>query len=244
LLSIYGYPYYSDNLSYKKLRVLNTLKKNVLSLKKLTDAQRWRILVSGASLIDFNIIRSSPFIDKRSIPENKYPYIITSSAAFLHPQVVNLHGSIFCVGTKTAEKARNLQIEVTHSSNYSQELGKYINSRYRDSHFVHLCGDNTRAELSETLSEANNVLTLHKVYTTELLERKFDRIFGVVMCYSPRGVVAFAKANPHSLTRAFCIGQTTANEAKRYFNEVSIAKEPTTDSLTSAVAKYLRNVPT
>ena len=55
-----------------------------------------------------------------------------------------------------------------------------------------------------------------------------------VMFYSPSTVESYMlKNNPDKV--AYCIGETTAAEAKRYFDKVRVAKIPTVESLVELV---------
>lgn len=64
----------------------------------------------------------------------------------------------------------------------------------------------------------------------------FEAVEGVLL-YSPSTVQSFLKKNTTNCT-AYCIGETTAKEAKRYFNDVRIAKIPTIESVIEMVNEH------
>jgi uroporphyrinogen-III synthase len=71
-----------------------------------------------------------------------------------------------------------------------------------------------------------------------LNERKFEDTFGGVLFYSPTGVESFIADNKPNNAVAFCIGNTTANEAKKHFSKVEVAKLPTIESVLKSVNQY------
>ena len=54
------------------------------------------------------------------------------------------------------------------------------------------------------------------------------------MFYSPSTVQSFLKQNKANGI-AFCIGETTATEAKKYFEDVRVAKAPLIESVVELV---------
>jgi len=57
------------------------------------------------------------------------------------------------------------------------------------------------------------------------------------MFYSPSTVESYIQENDAQGV-AFCIGTTTANEAKKYFSDVRIAKVPTVESVVELVNEF------
>ena len=63
-------------------------------------------------------------------------------------------------------------------------------------------------------------------------------MFDAVLFYSPSGVQSFIEDNETNESIAFCIGQTTANEAKKHFSKVEMSSMPTIESVIKSVNKY------
>ena len=57
------------------------------------------------------------------------------------------------------------------------------------------------------------------------------------MFYSPSTVQSFLKQNDANGI-AFCIGETTAEEAKKHFTDVRIAKVPTVESVIELINEH------
>ena len=63
-----------------------------------------------------------------------------------------------------------------------------------------------------------------KTYKTVLKSKKVDQKWDAIMFFSPSGVASYISENKHQRNaHAFCIGQTTASEAKKYFKNVTVA---------------------
>jgi len=56
-----------------------------------------------------------------------------------------------------------------------------------------------------------------------------------VLFFSPSGVESFLSKNTTDKKVAYCIGETTANEARKHFSDVRVAKIPTVESLIESV---------
>ena len=63
-----------------------------------------------------------------------------------------------------------------------------------------------------------------------------DSVEGV-MFYSPSTVNSFLEKNKAEVI-AFCIGESTANEAKKHFSDVRVAKVPTVESVIELVNEH------
>ena len=58
-----------------------------------------------------------------------------------------------------------------------------------------------------------------------------------ILFYSPSTVDSYLKQNKaHGV--AFCIGETTAKEAKKHFKDIRVAKVPTVESVIELVNEY------
>jgi uroporphyrinogen-III synthase len=75
------------------------------------------------------------------------------------------------------------------------------------------------------------------VYSTKLEAPKLPESVEGVLLYSPSTVQSFLKKNTPNCT-AYCIGETTAKEAKQYFKDVRIAKIPTIESVIEMVNEH------
>jgi uroporphyrinogen-III synthase len=214
----------------------------ILSTKLLSETQQELVLNTGLGLVHYNALATELFaVSPTEIFSEKI--IITSQNAIhalasLRP---NKH-QVYCVGIKTAQQLRYLGFNVAETANSATELAGIItSSNHGESTFTYLCGEHRRDELPAALLASKIDCKEIKVYRTVMVERRYRRIFEAVLCYSPRGVIAFAKANPKQTNCAICIGETTANEARKYFKKVVTANIPTVENTLITAYKALKN---
>ena len=123
----------------------------------------------------------------------------------------------------------------------SEELGQIISKTYKKSSFLIFSGNLRRPELPEILNKNNIRYKEIEAYHTELNYKKFDRVFDRVLFFSPTGVQSFTKENQIANNYAFCIGETTALEAKKHTNQILIANKPTIENVLMQAIKHFRH---
>jgi uroporphyrinogen-III synthase len=214
----------------------------ILSTKLLTEAQQELVLNTRLGLVHYNALATELFaVSPEAIISEKI--IITSQNA-LHAltSLQPANHQIYCVGIKTAQHISSLGFNVVKTTNSAVELADIITSnKSTESVFTYLCGEHRRDEIPAALLASKIDCKEIKVYRTVMVERRYRRIFDAVLCYSPRGVYAFAKANPKQTNCAICIGETTANEARKYFKKVITANVPTVENTLITAYKALKN---
>ena len=100
---------------------------------------------------------------------------------------------------------------------------------------------NLRLDDLPNILENNNI----KVNEIEAYQTKYDSLkvpesVEGVMFYSPSTVQSYKKENV-AKGIAFCIGETTAKEASKHFEDVRIAKVPTVESVIELVNDFYTN---
>ena len=68
-----------------------------------------------------------------------------------------------------------------------------------------------------------------------------DEISGVLF-YSPSGIESYLQEN-NTKKVAFCIGETTAEEARKHFDTVEVANMPSVESVLELVNTYYTSKP-
>ena len=68
---------------------------------------------------------------------------------------------------------------------------------------------------------------------------KFHQLFDGILFFSPSGVQSFMVENSMESAMAFCIGETTASEAKKHTENVVIANST---SIESVIAKSVKTL--
>ncbi|MGJ8683210.1 MAG: uroporphyrinogen-III synthase [Nonlabens sp.] len=217
------------------------INKRVLSTKLLNEPQSELLLATGLAMVHFNILNIkmlNPSMDHAVL----HHIIITSSNAVeALKSIQNKDQQFYVVGEKTALEIRELGFSVKEVAQNAAQLAQNIIAKYSKHHFTYLCGVHRRDELPQALSTTQINFMEVKVYDSVVVEKSFDCIFDAVLFFSPRGVHAFAKANPQNLHLAICIGETTATAARIYTQNVKVAHKTTVENTIVTAVKALLN---
>lgn len=220
--------------------------KTVLSTKKLLPNQRELLLNAGLGFVEYDAIQIIPV--PFDIPTETKNIIITSqNAATIVTKYLlidarfsdNRKSSIraFCVGEKTASILKKNHLNVIKIAQNGTELGDFIAKNYRDDVFYYFCGNRKREELPSILQDANILCNEIITYETHLTEKSFTQEFDGVLFFSPSGVHSYHITNKSTV--AFCIGETTASEARKYSNQVVVANATRVESVIAKAVKTL-----
>jgi len=232
-------------------RLMDTIKKssqdvNMYSTKTLTDEQKQLFhedVVSQSS--DFIKISSNRMTPKvlKPLPKN---VIITSKNAVealltnFAPQELQFE-NIYCVGRKTKRLVERKIGKVKHTENNSKTLAEYLVEYIDGTEVTYFCSDIRLDELPSILNENNIEVNEVKAYETKYDAIKIDDTIKGVMFYSPSTVQSYKQENIATDDMiAFCIGETTAKEARKHFNDVRIAKIPTVESVIELVNEHFQ----
>lgn len=214
--------------------------RSVLSTKRLTLAQKELLVNSGLSFVEYDAIEISA-VDF-SIPAHIQNAIFTSGNAvdivFQNQPEKPKIDTVFAVGDKTTEKLRGFGQNVVKTAQNASELVNYIQKTSKNGSFYFFCGSLRRDEIPEGLKSSKIEFFEVKTYKTELKTVKIDRKFDGIMFFSPSGVMSFTANNEIGESAVFCIGETTASEAKKHTDKIYIANST---SVESVIAKTLKN---
>jgi len=102
---------------------------------------------------------------------------------------------------------------------------------------TYFCSDLRLDTLSKILSEnkikVNEVEAYKTMYSPEVVPQNVDG----VLFYSPSTVESYLQKNTTDKV-AFCIGASTAKEAKKHFEKVEVAQLPTVESVIELVNSH------
>lgn len=149
---------------------------------------------------------------------------------------------IYCIGAATARLVEKYfgQEKIAGSANDATSLAQLIvEDRFTDE-VIFFCGDQRRDELPGILSghgiEVNEII----VYQTVAVPHKTDKIYRGIIFFSPSAAESFFRNNKlPGTTILFSIGNTTANEIKKYTtNKIIISDEPAKAALVKKVIEY------
>lgn len=228
-------------------RLMDNLKKssqnvNVYSTKTLTDNQKQLfhddVVSESSDFIKISLNRMTHQV-LRPMPKN---VVITSKNAVeallmnFAPQEL-LFENIYCVGRKTKRLVERKIGKVKHTENNSKALAAYLVEYIEGTNLTYFCSDIRLDELPHILNE--NGIEVNEViaYETKYDSLKINDAIKNVMFFSPSTVQSYKQENDDDII-AFCIGETTAKEARKHFDDVRIAKIPTVESVIELVNEH------
>ncbi|MEC3906377.1 hydroxymethylbilane synthase [Tamlana sp. 2201CG12-4] len=217
-------------------------KTNVFSTKSFTEGQRLlfheNVVADSSDFIKISLNR----IHSRLVKNDIQNVIITSKNAVealttnFSPNELQFK-NIYCVGRRTKRLVEKKIGQVKHTEKNAQKLAEYLVDYIEGTEVTYFCSD-IRLDALPTILEDNHI----KVNEVEAYQTKFDgfkvadSIEGV-MFYSPSTVDSFVQNNQSEVI-AFCIGETTAKEARKHFEDVRVAKVPTVESVIELVNQH------
>ena len=216
---------------------------NILSTKELATPQTELFKKDiGYKMSDFISIRYNRM--KPNLIKNSIDNVVITSQNGVEALLQNFSQAelsfknIYCVGRRTKRKIERQISKVTHVENSAAELAKYLIKQKDIKEITFFCGNKKRDELTDILMKNSVSVNEIEVYRTLLNTRKFDDEFDGVLFYSPSGIESYLVDNNNLNAVAFCIGTTTAIEAKKHFKKVEVAKLPTIESVIKLVNQY------
>ncbi len=217
------------------------LPNHIFSTKKLTDAQLQAfdtgIRVASEDFIKINHNRISPVILKKEL-EN---VVFTSKNAVesllmsINPEELQFK-NIYCVGRKTRRLIQKKIGKVTHFENDATTLANQM-VEFMEGTEVTFFHGNLSLDILPSILEKNNIaVNSVEAYRTKLSSKTIEDATEGILFFSPSGIESYLLENtPHKV--AYCIGETTAKEARKHFAKVKVAKIPDVESVIDLVNK-------
>jgi hydroxymethylbilane synthase len=213
---------------------------NIYSTKKLTQGQESLFHQDITAHSEDGIQISLNRILKSEVKQTLEHVVITSKNAVesllnnFDPRDLDFK-NIYCVGRRTKRLVSSKIGPVTHMEANASSLAEYLCNHLKKGDVVtYFCSDLRLDTLSNTLNEHKIEVNEVIAYETKYNSKKLEHPVLGVMFYSPSTVDSFIECNqPQGI--AFCIGETTAKQARKFFDQVKVAKVPTVESVIELV---------
>ena len=145
--------------------------------------------------------------------------------------------TIYCVGRRTKKLIEQKIGPVSISAKNAKTLAGKLVEALKGQEISYFCSDIRMDDLPYILSKHNIKVNEIVAYSTKLEAPKLPESIEGVLFYSPSTIESFLKNNSPTCT-AYCIGESTAKEAAKYFEDVHIAKIPTVESVIELVNNH------
>ena len=215
---------------------------NIYSTKKLTNNQlalfHEDVIAESTDAIKINPNRLS-----KSIVRNEIENVVITSQNAIEALLTNFSAAelqfknIYCVGRRTKRLVEKRIGKVKHHESYAKNLAEHMVEYMDGTEVTYFCSNLRLDTIPDILTEHNIKVNEVEAYETKFDAEKVEGNLDGVMFYSPSTVEAFLKQNKANGI-AFCIGETTAKEAKKYFEDVRVARVPTVESVIELVNEH------
>jgi len=212
---------------------------SIYSTKKLSEKQKQSLSTSIA-------IEDSDFIKVRfnrippKIVKKELDHVIITSQNGVEALLYNFSKddlqfkNIYCVGRRTKKLIEQKIGKVTYTARNAAKLATYLSDTISGESVTYFCSDIRLDTLPNELINNNITVDEFEAYKTLYSPAKIEEKVDGVLFFSPSTITSYLKENKADKI-AFCIGDTTAKEASKYFKEVQTAKMPSTESLLELV---------
>ncbi len=145
--------------------------------------------------------------------------------------------SCLCVGATTASRIAANGGIVLEAASSARELASRIAEKYTDKSFSYYCGNRRLEMIPETLDKLGLEWEEVIAYRTHPVEKTFRESFDAILFFSPSGVQSFTSSNAIGRATAYCIGPTTAAEAKKHTERFKMPESPGVATLVGLAAQ-------
>ncbi len=142
--------------------------------------------------------------------------------------------NIYCVGRKTRRLIEQKIGQVKHMEKSAKKLAEYLVDYLEGTEATYFCSNIRLDDLPDLLKKNSIEVTEIETYKTKLDSVTIDASVEGVLFYSPSTIESYLLNNKADKI-AYCIGETTATEARKHFKDVRVAKIPDTESLIDLV---------
>ncbi|MGI9550981.1 MAG: hydroxymethylbilane synthase [Aurantibacter sp.] len=227
-------------------RLMNELQEakseaSILSTKNLTPEQLQRFNDSvKVSSEDF--IKISPNRISRTVLKSEIRNVVLTSQNAVEALLTNISAdelqfqNIYCVGRKTKRLIESRIGPVKHVEKNAKKLAEYLVEYLEGLEVTYFCSNLRMDDLPDILTENKIQVNEIEAYKTKYSPIGVDPNIKGVLFFSPSTIHSYLSKNKADKI-AYCIGDTTAKEARKHFKEVRVAKIPTVESVIDLVNK-------
>lgn len=215
---------------------------SIYSTKKLSELQK-ETLSSAIGIQDSDFIKIRFNRIPAKVMKNEIENVIITSQngveALLNSFTKNEMNfkNIYCVGRRTKKLIENRIGKVTKVAKNAKILAEYLSKELKNKEVTYFCSDVRLDILPAYLQTYDIVVNEVEAYKTMLSSHKLNDEVSGVLFYSPSGIESYLQEN-NTEKVAFCIGETTAKEARIHFDNVQVANMPSVESVLELVNTY------
>ena len=218
---------------------------HVYATKKLTEVQK-RLFNNAIGVKSEDFIRISPNRISPAILKSEFQNVIFTSQNAVEALLSSISAdhlkfkNIYCVGRKTKRLIESKIGPVVQVKSNARKLAEYLVEFIEGTEVAYFCSNLRMDDLPSILTENNITVNEIETYETKHASIEVDTSIEGILFYSPSTVDSYLQNNSKDKI-AYCIGETTAEHARKYFDDVRVAKIPTVESVIELVNENYKN---
>lgn len=231
-------------MAENKIEILCT---RPLTASLIDEAAGAGIVIDELSFIETESILSVEVQQEIELAATEITTVVFTSMNAVDAVTIFLDGHqpewmIYCIGTATARLIQEYfgEERIAGTANDAAALAALIaEDRFTDE-VIFFCGDQRRDELPVILRQHDIDVNEIVVYQTIATPHKIEKEYFGILFFSPSAVQSFFSKNKVvEKTILFAIGNTTANEIKKFSsNKIITSDEPGKENLVQKMIEY------
>ncbi len=228
-------------------KILDQLKRSahtatIYSTKKLHKSQI-ELFPPSLQLLANDFIKIEALDFDLSTVDFQLPLIISSKNAIQvvlekAPHFFEKFTTIYCVGEKTKNALSTLTQANIHVENNAKKLADFVIKNKSEHSLTFISGQQRLSTLPQLLTANGIKINEIHVYKTILSPIAIEAAHEAVLFFSPSAVKSYYVLNNIKNKIAFCIGETTAKEARKHFDNVHFPKDPSIEGVLQLVKSH------
>lgn len=225
---------------------------SILSTRPLSDSLVKEAVNAGISIDVLSFIETEPVQSIAVQQVIEHSLLLSATVVFTSMNAVEAvaaekydhqpHWTIYCIGNTTKRLVKKYfgEESIAGTAGSAAELAELIAEENSTDEVIFFCGDQRREELPAILRKNEIKVTEVVVYQTIAVPHNVEKPYNGILFFSPSAVESFFNKNQvRDQTILFAIGNTTANEIKKYSgNRIIIGNNPGKENLIKQMTEY------
>ena len=217
----------------------------IFSTKKLTQDQRF-LFKNDLQVDSEDFVKTSPNRIPAKVLKAKMQNVIITSQNAVEALLTNVSAqelqfeNIYCVGRRTRRLIEDRIGKVKHFEKNAKKLAEHMVDHLEGTEVTFFCSNMRMDDVPDILTNSGITVNEIEAYKTKFTPVAVPENVKAVLFFSPSTVESYLELNTPD-KQAYCIGESTAKEARKHFSQVLVAKIPSVESVVDLVNDNYKN---
>ena len=217
----------------------------IFSTKKLTQDQRF-LFKNDLQVDSEDFVKTSPNRIPAKVLKAKMQNVIITSQNAVEALLTNVSAqelqfdNIYCVGRRTRRLIEDRIGKVKHFEKNAKKLAEHMVDHLEGTEVTFFCSNMRMDDVPDILTNSGITVNEIEAYKTKFTPVAVPENVKAVLFFSPSTIESYLELNTPD-KQAYCIGESTAKEARKHFSQVLVAKIPSVESVVDLVNDNYKN---